>query len=196
MLSCTAPIDSGTNSLLDLLVFGRAAANTYRARSVRTGTKAFRTIAARRRSLASRHLMPPPVASVARMSPTRFVARCRRTAAFFVPSRYWRRVCARSWRSKNAHVMSLSTINRDFQYRTNRGARAREPGRDCQGDDRFRCCTKGKSRAHLARRSSERDDVHWLKHTLHYSRRQSRRLQAVNTKPLTVDTFAPKRRTF
>ena len=42
----------------------------------------------------------------------------------------------------------------------------------------------------------ERDDVHWLKHTLHYSHGNRVDYKPVNMKPLTVDTFEPKPRTF
>ena len=42
----------------------------------------------------------------------------------------------------------------------------------------------------------QRDDVHWLKHTLHYSHGNRIDYKPVNIKPLSVDTFEPKPRTF
>ncbi|HMM50967.1 MAG TPA: succinate dehydrogenase flavoprotein subunit [Burkholderiaceae bacterium] len=50
--------------------------------------------------------------------------------------------------------------------------------------------------AHAHRDYPERDDVNWLKHTLWYSDGSRLEYKPVNTRPLTVETFAPKARTF
>ncbi|MCZ7562021.1 MAG: succinate dehydrogenase flavoprotein subunit [Burkholderiaceae bacterium] len=50
--------------------------------------------------------------------------------------------------------------------------------------------------AHAHRDYPERDDVNWLKHTLWYSDGNRLEYKPVNVKPLTVETFEPKARTF
>lgn len=50
--------------------------------------------------------------------------------------------------------------------------------------------------AHAHRDFPERDDSNWMKHTLWYSEGNRLDYKAVNTKPLTVETFQPKKRTF
>jgi succinate dehydrogenase / fumarate reductase flavoprotein subunit len=50
--------------------------------------------------------------------------------------------------------------------------------------------------AHAHRDYEKRDDVNWLKHSLWYSEGNRLDYKPVNLKPLTVDTFVPKARTF
>jgi succinate dehydrogenase / fumarate reductase flavoprotein subunit len=50
--------------------------------------------------------------------------------------------------------------------------------------------------AHAHRDYEERDDDNWMKHTLWYSEGNRLDYKPVVTKPLTVDTFKPKPRTF
>ncbi|MCD6734567.1 MAG: succinate dehydrogenase flavoprotein subunit [Burkholderiaceae bacterium] len=50
--------------------------------------------------------------------------------------------------------------------------------------------------AHAHRDYPERDDVNWMKHTLWYSDGNRLDYKPVNAKPLTVETFEPKARTF
>ena len=50
--------------------------------------------------------------------------------------------------------------------------------------------------AHAHRDFPERDDVTWMKHSLWYSEGNRLDYKPVNTKPLTVETFQPKKRTF
>jgi len=50
--------------------------------------------------------------------------------------------------------------------------------------------------AHAHRDHPERDDVNWLKHTLWYSEGNRLDYKPVRTTPLTVETFQPKARTF
>jgi succinate dehydrogenase / fumarate reductase flavoprotein subunit len=50
--------------------------------------------------------------------------------------------------------------------------------------------------AHAHRDYEKRDDVNWLKHSLWYSEGNRLDFKPVNLKPLTVDTFVPKARTF
>ncbi len=50
--------------------------------------------------------------------------------------------------------------------------------------------------AHAHRDYEKRDDENWMKHTLWYSEGNRLDYKPVNTKPLTVETFKPKARTF
>jgi succinate dehydrogenase / fumarate reductase flavoprotein subunit len=50
--------------------------------------------------------------------------------------------------------------------------------------------------AHARNDFSERDDAQWIKHTLWYSDGNRLDYKPVNMKPLTVETFQPKKRTF
>ncbi|MFZ6672318.1 MULTISPECIES: succinate dehydrogenase flavoprotein subunit [unclassified Undibacterium] len=50
--------------------------------------------------------------------------------------------------------------------------------------------------AHAHRDYEKRDDDNWMKHTLWYSEGNRLDYKPVNTKPLTVETFKPKARTF
>ncbi|MFZ9411038.1 MAG: hypothetical protein ACO250_05240, partial [Burkholderiaceae bacterium] len=43
---------------------------------------------------------------------------------------------------------------------------------------------------------SDRDDANWMKHSLWYSEGNRMDYKPVNLKPLTVESFAPKKRTF
>ena len=50
--------------------------------------------------------------------------------------------------------------------------------------------------AHAREDFPERDDARWIKHTLYYSHGNRLDYKPVNMKPLSVETFEPKRRTF
>jgi succinate dehydrogenase / fumarate reductase flavoprotein subunit len=50
--------------------------------------------------------------------------------------------------------------------------------------------------AHARDDYAERDDANWIKHTLWYSQGNRLAYKPVNMKPLTVETFQPKKRTF
>jgi succinate dehydrogenase / fumarate reductase flavoprotein subunit len=50
--------------------------------------------------------------------------------------------------------------------------------------------------AHAHRDFPERDDANWMKHSLWYSEGNRLDYKPVNLKPLTVESFAPKKRTF
>jgi succinate dehydrogenase / fumarate reductase flavoprotein subunit len=50
--------------------------------------------------------------------------------------------------------------------------------------------------AHAHRDFPERDDANWMKHTLWYSEGNRLDYKSVNLKPLTVESFQPKKRTF
>jgi succinate dehydrogenase / fumarate reductase flavoprotein subunit len=50
--------------------------------------------------------------------------------------------------------------------------------------------------AHSHRDHPERDDVNWLKHSLWFRENNRLAYRPVQMKPLSVDTFKPKARTF
>ena len=83
------------------------------------------------------------------------------------------------------------------QHRARRGAGARQPDRDGEGD---RSCRPRRAANRAARRRAATTRTattsNWLKHTLWY--RDGNRLdyKPVNLKPLSVDAFPPKARTY
>ena len=82
------------------------------------------------------------------------------------------------------------------QHGPRRGPGARQPDRDREGDHRLGR-TPGEPRGAQARSDyPDRDDANWLKHTLWY--RDGNRLdyKPVNLKPLSVEAFPPKARTY
>ena len=52
------------------------------------------------------------------------------------------------------------------------------------------------TRAHAHRDFPERDDDKWMRHSLWYSEGNRLDYKPVNLKPMTVETFQPKKRTF
>jgi succinate dehydrogenase / fumarate reductase flavoprotein subunit len=50
--------------------------------------------------------------------------------------------------------------------------------------------------AHARDDFPERNDAEWMKHTLYYSEGNRLTYKPVSTKPLTVEAFQPKKRTF
>ena len=50
--------------------------------------------------------------------------------------------------------------------------------------------------AHAQEDYPERDDVNWMKHSLWYSEGSRLAYKPVNLKPLSVESFKPKARTF
>jgi succinate dehydrogenase / fumarate reductase flavoprotein subunit len=50
--------------------------------------------------------------------------------------------------------------------------------------------------AHAHRDFPTRDDANWIKHSLYYTEGNRLDYKPVNMKPLTVETFEPKARTF
>ena len=68
-------------------------------------------------------------------------------------------------------------------------------------DDGLRCCRSAEARRESrgAQARSDyptRDDANWLKHTLWYSEGNRLDYKPVNLKPLSVDAFPPKARTY
>ncbi len=103
----------GTNSLLDLLVFGRAAGNHIV--DSRLAGQAHRPLPAhaptsRRRGW--RGSTPAPAASTRRRSPTTCGRRCRCMPASFAPRRRWTRASARCRRSPSAPGRCTSPTSR------------------------------------------------------------------------------------
>ncbi len=50
--------------------------------------------------------------------------------------------------------------------------------------------------AHAREDFPERNDAEWMRHSLYYSEGSRLDYKPVNLKPLTVETFQPKKRTF
>ena len=189
----------GTNSLLDLVVFGRAAGNHIVEQGFRK--QGHRDLPGRRRRPRRWRASPRSTratrASACRTWPTASARRCRRTAACSAPARCSTRASARStrWPSARRHVAiadkskvfntaRIEAMELDNLVETARAtvvsAAARTESRGAHARDDF----------------PERDDGQWLRHTLFYSEGSRLDYKPVNMKPLTVPTFEPKKRTF
>jgi hypothetical protein len=118
----------GTNSLLDLLVFGRAAGNHIVDSALKTKShKALPADAADRRWRAWRASTAAAAASTRRTSPTTCARTCSSTPACSAPRPRWTRAWRRSRRSRAREAASPQGQVQGLQHRAHRGAGGREP---------------------------------------------------------------------
>ena len=191
----------GTNSLLDLLVFGRAAGNFI----------VDQNLPAR----AHKPLPRDAADAVARAARAPRRRDRRRGGAGGRRTTLRRTMQAHCGVFRNPELLTEGVAQGDgarasasqrtcdqgqepgVQHRARRGARARQPDRDREGDDRLGGGAAGNPRRAGAQRLSRSATTsNWLKHTLWY--RDGNRLdyKPVNLKPLTVEAFPPKARTY
>ena len=200
----------GTNSLLDLLVFGRAAGNHIVESALKHEDA--QAAAGRCRRL---HAGAPGAArckhrraSTRRTSPTTSARACSSTPACSARRRRWTRAWRRSPRCASASTPSaLADKSKVFNTARSRGAGGREPDRVRAGHDRLGRGSQGMPRrAHRERLRAPRrrrrvsarpqrsrvDEAHAV-----VPRRQpARSTSRCKLKPLTVESVPPKVRTF
>ena len=200
----------GTNSLLDLLVFGRAAGNhivdqvaqdasrTSRCRPTRP-TRSLARLARLDASTGGEYAQD--VANDIRSDD----AAARRRVPH--PGQRWTRAWPRSrrWPSASRRI-TLKDKSQGLQHRAHRGAGGREPDRGGAGHHRLGGgAARMPRRAHGQRlRAADRrpefplgrNDAEWMKHTLWYSEGNRLDYKPVQLKPLTVESVPPKVRTF
>ena len=201
----------GTNSLLDLLVFGRAAGN-HIVESALKAQKAHKPLPADAADFALARLARLDSdhrrrvrAGRRRRHPRR---RCSSTPACSAPQAVdGRRAWARSRRiAERVGGIGSADKSQGLQHRARRGARGRQPDRGGAGDDRLGGGAPGvPRRAHRQRLRARRrrrrvperpQRREWMKHTLWYSDGNRLDYKPVQLKPLTVESIPPKVRTF
>ena len=199
----------GTNSLLDLLVFGRAAGN-HIVESRLAGAGAPQPAGERRRlhrPRAWRASTPAPAASIRRRSPTTCGRRCSCTPASSAPRPRWTKASARCRRSPSAR-WSMHLADKSKIFNTAR-VEALEVDNliECALATMVSAAARHECRgAHTVSdyerpiddpvAPNGRNDTEWMKHTLWFSEGNRLEYKPVNLKPQTVESIPPKVRTF
>ncbi len=188
----------GTNSLLDLVVFGRAAGNHIAASDrVKAGHKALpgdatdRPLARLARLDASRD--GEPIQDVANDIRASMQKHCGvfRTAELL--SEGVREINRIAGRVSSIHLKDKSQVFNTARVEALEVENLIEVAKATIVSAEARKESRG---AHSHRDYTERDDVHWLKHTLWYAQDNRLAYRGVQMKPLSVETFKPKARTF
>ena len=96
-------------------------------------------------------------------------------------------------RSKNIYVKDKSKVFNTARVEALELANLTETAKATIVSAHARTESRG---AHSHKDYATRDDVNWMKHSLWYSEGNRLDYKPVNLKPLTVETFVPKARTF
>jgi succinate dehydrogenase / fumarate reductase flavoprotein subunit len=196
----------GTNSLLDLLVFGRAAGNHIVEFNQEQGAQA---AAGRRRRPHAGAPGPPgqrTSGEYARTWPTTCATPCSSTPACSAPRPAW----TRAWQGRGAararQGHHAEGQEQGLQHRAHRGAGSREPDRGGAGHHRLGRRPPGMPRrphgerlratAPTTRVPAGRNDAEWMKHTLWYSEGNRLDYKPVQAEAADGGQVPPKVRTF
>ena len=188
----------GTNSLLDLVVFGRAAGNHIAASDrVKAGHKALPADATDR-----------PLARLARLESSRdgeaiqdvandIRASMQKHCGVFRTSELLSEGVGEinriAGRVGNIHLKDKSQVFNTARVEALEVENLIEVAKATIVSAEARKESRG---AHSHRDYTERDDANWLKHTLWYAQDNRLAYRGVQMKPLSVETFKPKARTF
>jgi succinate dehydrogenase / fumarate reductase flavoprotein subunit len=188
----------GTNSLLDLLVFGRAAGNHivnsrlkdegHKRLSDNTGDATLARLARLDGSTSGENTQD--VANEIRKS---MQAHCGvfRTADLLKEG--VRQILELDQRSLNVHIKDKSKVFNTARVEALELANLTEAAKATIISAEARKESRG---AHAHRDFPDRDDSHWIKHSLWFSEGNRLDYKPVVMKPLTVESFEPKARTF
>ncbi len=188
----------GTNSLLDLVVFGRAAGNHivdakfkdqgHRALPAQAGDASLARLAKLDGSSSGENTQD--VANDIRRT---MQAHCGVFRTSELLSQGVDRIMELAARADHIHVKDKSKVFNTARVEALELANLVETAKATIVSAEARKESRG---AHAHRDFPNRDDANWIKHTLYYSEGNRLEYKPVNMKPLTVETFQPKARTF
>ena len=188
----------GTNSLLDLLVFGRAAGNHivdagfrnqgHRALPALGGDVTLDRLARLEGSTSGEN--PQEVANEIRKS---MQLHCGVFRTSELLSQGVSQIMALAERADRIHVKDKSKVFNTARVEALELANLVETAKATIVSAEARKESRG---AHAHRDFPTRDDANWIKHSLYYSEGNRLEYKSVTMKPLTVETFEPKARTF
>jgi succinate dehydrogenase / fumarate reductase flavoprotein subunit len=188
----------GTNSLLDLVVFGRAAGNhivgqQLQSASHRSFPEKGADTALERLAHIDHSTSGEKVQEIAGDIRQTMQTYCGvfRTSELLADGK--QKILALAERAKHVHVKDKSKVFNTARIEALELANLVETAKATIVSAEARTESRG---AHAHRDFPERNDAEWMRHTLWYSEGNRLDYKPVNLKPLTVETFQPKKRTF
>ena len=188
----------GTNSLLDLLVFGRAAGNHivdsrfkdqgFRALPAQAGDDSLSRLARLDGSSSGENTQ-----DVAHEIRRAMQTHCSVFRTSEMLSEGVSKIMDLAERAKTVHIKDKSKVFNTARVEALELDNLVETAKATIVSAEARKESRG---AHAHRDFPTRDDANWIKHSLYYSEGNRLDYKPVNMKPLTVETFAPKARTF
>jgi succinate dehydrogenase / fumarate reductase flavoprotein subunit len=188
----------GTNSLLDLVVFGRAAgnhivANRFNERTHKPLPKDAGDATLARLAKLESAGSGPKVQDVANNIRRSMQAHCGVFRTSELLAEGVRQIFDLATQAEDVRIEDKSKVFNTARVEAMELANLVEVAKATIVSAEARKESRG---AHAHSDYPERDDANWMKHTLYYSEGNRLEYKPVNLKPLTVETFVPKARTF